>query len=191
MRSLALIVAAIALFPACAEPPIKEMNQAQGAIDAARAAQAETYAPTEFAAAVGALRKSEEAVAQRDYRLALNHAIESREQATAAAKTAANERTRLRGEIERQLAAAVTLVAEGRGRMRDPAISRLPRRVVQQARDAIEAAGKALQEARSALNEDNYEVARKALAGVTERVQQANTALTEAAEAAPAPRKRR
>src|SRR4026208_898399 len=57
---------------ACAEPPSKEMNQAQGAIDAAKAAGAEAFAPMEFTAAVDALRHSEEAAAQRDYRQALS-----------------------------------------------------------------------------------------------------------------------
>src|SRR5687768_10694125 len=77
--SRALWVFLVALCTACAEPPSKEMNQAQGAIDAARAAGAEQFAAAEFTAAVDALRRSEEAVAARDFRLALNHAIDSRE----------------------------------------------------------------------------------------------------------------
>src|SRR6476646_8902770 len=62
---------AIASLVACGEPPDKEMHQAQGAIDAARAAGAETYAPAELKAAVDALTRAQDAVAQRDYRLAL------------------------------------------------------------------------------------------------------------------------
>src|SRR5690606_17977147 len=44
---------------ACAEPPDKEMQQAQGAIEAARAAGADRYAHDEFVAAQEALKKSE------------------------------------------------------------------------------------------------------------------------------------
>ena len=67
------------------EPPDKEMQQAQGAIDAARAAGADQYAHEEFAAAQEALTHANEAVEQRDYRLALNHALDSRERAQNAA----------------------------------------------------------------------------------------------------------
>ena len=55
----------------CADPPSKELHQAQGAIDAARAAGADSYATDEFTAAVEALARAEAAVGQRDYRLAL------------------------------------------------------------------------------------------------------------------------
>ena len=64
------------------------MNQAQGAIDAARAAGAERFATAEFAAATDALKRSEDAVAAGDYRQALSHAIDSRERAQNAAKFA-------------------------------------------------------------------------------------------------------
>ena len=50
VRRLALITATI-LSASCAEPPNKEMNQAQGAIDAARAAGADKFAAAEFTAA--------------------------------------------------------------------------------------------------------------------------------------------
>ena len=66
----------VALAGACTSPPNKEMDQAQGAIDAARAAGAEQYASTEFAAATTALKSANDAVEQGDYRLALNHAID-------------------------------------------------------------------------------------------------------------------
>ena len=45
--------------------PNKEMDQAQGAIDAARAAGAERYAANEFDAATAALKKANDAVAAR------------------------------------------------------------------------------------------------------------------------------
>ena len=79
---------------ACGEPPDKEMHQAQGAIDAARAAGADTYAPDEFKAAVDALARAQDAVAQRDYRLALNNALDSRERAQNAARMGADRQGR-------------------------------------------------------------------------------------------------
>ena len=90
---------AIALFAAvlcssflsvgCATPPTREMDHAQGAIDAARAAGADRYATEQYGAAVKALQNAEAAVGQRDYRLALNYALDGRDRAQRAAKEAA------------------------------------------------------------------------------------------------------
>src|SRR4029453_19109474 len=79
VRRLALMTAILSV--SCAEPPNKEMNQAQGAIDAARAAGADKFAAAEFAAAQDALKRSEEAVAARDYRQGLTHGPHSRARA--------------------------------------------------------------------------------------------------------------
>ncbi|PYQ93511.1 MAG: hypothetical protein DMF96_29615 [Acidobacteria bacterium] len=53
VRRLPLSLAMLAAMAgaACGNPPDKEMQQAQGAIDAARAAGADQYARDEFAAA--------------------------------------------------------------------------------------------------------------------------------------------
>jgi len=80
MRRLpAWLVVTLLVLPACAEPPSKEINQAQGALDAARAAGADQYATDEYRAAASALKSANDAVTQRDYRLALNFALDSRE----------------------------------------------------------------------------------------------------------------
>ena len=107
MPRLIVVFALTLLIAACAEPPAKEMHQAQGAIDAARAAGAEEYAADELKLAVDGLAKYQEAVAARDYRLALAHALDSRERAQNAAKTAVDGRAKARGDAERELAEAV------------------------------------------------------------------------------------
>src|SRR5438034_1116223 len=73
---------------ACGAPPDKELQQAQSAIEAARAAGADRFAVEEFLAAQNALARANEAVAQRDYRLALNHALDARERAQTATRDA-------------------------------------------------------------------------------------------------------
>ena len=179
-----------ALSIACAEPPSKEMNQAQGAIDAARAAGAEQFAPTEFTAAVDALKQSEVAVTQRDYRLALNHAIESRERAQNAAKTAGVARAKARGDAERMVSEVSTLLTQARARSTDEATAKLPRRVVQEQRDAINGIEKRLQEARAALAADDYPTAIKAATGLAAGLRASLKALEDPA-AVGAPRRRR
>src|SRR5262245_39537328 len=84
----ALAVLASLIAAACGSPPDKELQQAQTAIDAARAAGADRFAAEEFSAAQAALGRANDAVAQRDYRLALSNALDARERAQTAAKDA-------------------------------------------------------------------------------------------------------
>jgi len=151
---------------ACGSPPHKEIDQAQGAIDAARAAGAEKYAATEYAAAQTALTQANDAVAQRDYRLALNHALESREQAQNAARTAADTRARMRGDTERALAEVTSLMAQTRNRL-----SALPPARARRVRQALTTTGEDVQKAGKAIQAEDYEGAQRILAGVKEAIQ--------------------
>jgi hypothetical protein len=141
------------------------MNQAQGAIDAARAAGADRYAADEFKAAVDALAHSEQAVRDNDYRLALNHALDSRERAQNAARLAVDGRAQARGDAERMIAEVATLVTRLRSRLAEPDIARLPPRVRRDPIAAVEAADRAVQEARTALSAEEYYKVDAALKG--------------------------
>src|SRR3982074_1413637 len=95
MRRLFLSIAVLAAVAgaACGDPPDKEMQQAQGAIDAARAAGADQYPRAGVSPRAAAPHKrSHDAVAQRDYRQALNTALDARERAQAAAKESVNKK---------------------------------------------------------------------------------------------------
>ena len=118
-RWLLLLVVAVEVgASACTHPPDKEMQQAQGAIDAARAAGADQYGRDEFAAAEEALRNAHEAVAQRDYRLALNDALDSRERAQNAAKEAAHNKAAARADADRALFDATAAIGRASCRER-------------------------------------------------------------------------
>ena len=84
------------------------------AINAARGAGAERYAHEEFVAAEQALARGRTAADQRDYRLALSSALDSREQALSAARTAAEGKAKARGEASKVLTDAAALVGEAR-----------------------------------------------------------------------------
>jgi hypothetical protein len=187
-RRLVLVI--LLLSAGCAEPPSKEMNQAQGAIDAARAAGAERFAATELAAAADALKRSEEAVAAGDYRQALSHAIDSRERAQHAAKVAVDGRADLRGQAERAISAVATLVARAQAQLKDPDIARANARALREPRATVAKTQKALQEARSALAKEDYQAVSKALDGVEPALQAALTQIDAAASPGPTPRKR-
>ncbi len=176
LRLSACIVAAV-LVTACGDPPNKEMDQAQGAIDAARAVGADRYATTEYTAATDALKRAQDAVAQRDYRQALNEALDSREHAQNAAREAADARAQLRGEVERDMAQIAALIAEANTRLAAATRSRTPRRVLDGPRTDLAAVDQSVQKAGAAMRADDYLAARSALQGVKERIEQALRAL--------------
>ena len=167
------------------------MNLAQGAIEAARAAGADQYAPQEFAGAVEALQQSEQAVTQRDYRLALSRAIDSRERAQSAAKAAVVARAKARGDAERVIAVVAIQLTQAHERLKDPVIARLPRRVLDNAQRTLAAADKAMQEARAALASDDYAKALQHANDASAQIQQASGTLDSSGGGATQQRRRR
>ena len=170
----------VVLATACTSPPNKEMDQAQGAIDAARAAGADRYAPTEFSAATTALKNATDAVAQGDYRLALNHAIDSREQAQNAARVAADTRAKVRGEVERSIAEVNALITQVNAWIASPAAARTPR-ARRTAQQVVTTSTADVQKAGSAMQAEDYAGAQNVLTATKERLQKvmptaANTA---------------
>jgi hypothetical protein len=175
-------------FVACGEPPSKEMNQAQGAIDAARAAGADQFATGEFKAAVEALDKSRAAVDQRDYRQALAYALDARERAQSAARTAADEKARVRAETDRALHTAELALDRAQASLQEARRLRVPPRLFAASEQTIEKASEATRIARSAMEHDNYLGARQALEGLSQRLD-ATASEIDAAIAARAPRR--
>jgi len=153
---LSFAVVAAMMGAACGTPPDKEMQQAQAAIDSARAAGADRFAREEFAAAEGALKRSHDAVAQRDYRLALDAALDARERAQIAAKQAADEKIAARADAERALAEADAALHESRAKLKAAETARAAAKVLVAARGAIADGETAVQEARTTLEQGDY-----------------------------------
>ena len=160
----AALLFACSLFIGCATPPTREMDQAQGAIDAARAAGADRYATEQYDAAVKALQNAQDAVGQRDYRLALNHALDSRDRAQRAAKEAASQHAVLRSAAERRLGQVTAALDQTEQRLKAAETARVPRRDLADARAAIAAAQVSLQKAGTSIQESNYIVSQEQLA---------------------------
>lgn len=178
-RRLLLVI--LLLSAGCAEPPSKEMHQAQGAIDAARAAGADRFAPSELAAATDALKRSEEAVAAGDYRQALSHALDSRERAQHAARVAVDGRADMRGQAERAISEVATLLARAQAQLKDRDGARTNARLLREPRATVAKAETVLQEARSALAKEDYAAVSQALDGVAAGLQAALTQIDGAA----------
>jgi hypothetical protein len=189
-RAWALLALLVLFTTACGgDPPDKEMQQAQGAIDAARAAGADLYAAEELAAAQTALTRAGEAVTARDYRLALNHALDSRQRAQNAAKLAADGMAAARVEADRSTTRAAMGVEAMRTRLKSSDVPRLPARTVTAVRASVADADQRVQEARAALDRGDYKAAEAAAAAANATLSTATQNL-EAAAAAAAKRRR-
>jgi hypothetical protein len=185
----ALLVAAF-MISACGDPPEKEMQQAQGAIDAARAAGADRYAREELGAAQEALTHAREAVDERDYRLALNHALDSRERALNAAKAAADNKAATRLEADRALNDAAAALRDAQRALQAVDRTRVSAGAIAESRRVIDDADRSVQEARAAFDGGDYLTVPPAVAGVVARLRAAARDL-DAASTTPAPRRRR
>jgi hypothetical protein len=173
------------------EPPEKEMQQAQGALDAAQAAGAETYATEEYTAARQALANARDAVEQRDYRLALDRALDRRERAQTAAKQAADGTAAARVDADRAITAAQTDVNEAAASLKAAEAARVPARLLAEPRRAIDTAQNGVQEARAMFERGDYlkvaaaaKAATASLPAVLEQIEAAHAAR-------PAPPRRR
>ena len=172
---------------ACGDPPDKELHQAQGAIDAARAAGAEEYAAAELTAAQTSLGLAKEAVSQRDYRLALSHALDAGRSAQSAAREAADQKALVRSEAERGIADLTAAVSEAGARVKTLRAARSAAAALATAETTVTDVSRVLQEARTALAGGKYVAARDLMRGQLERISAAITDLDNAAT----PRRRR
>jgi hypothetical protein len=191
MRRLVLLLCTAILAGACSEPPHKELDRAQGAIDAARAAGADQYAPEDFLAATGALAEAHEAVNQRDYRLALSLAVDASERAQEAAREAAASRARLIGARERAIAEAAAALKELETRIAAAESARVPARDLKAARSVAASAAEAVQEARTLMGQEDYEAAEQRLEGQIDAIREQIGAMDQLLKAKPAPPARR
>jgi hypothetical protein len=184
MRALPAVLLPLLLFvAACSEPPQKEIDRAQGGIDAARAAGAELYAKDAFAAATAALQQSHDAVAQRDYRLALTRALDANDRAQEAARGAADGKAHARSEAERAINLAAAALLRLKAKLA-PESASLGAKDAEAAAATVHDAEAALQKARAALSVGDYIAAKDAVNGVDVTV----NARIQAVDAAPAPK---
>ena len=168
------------------------MSEAQGAIDAARAAGAERYAVEEFRAATTALQESQDAVQQRDYRLALSRAIDANQRAQEAAKRAADGMARARSEAEVAITAAATALQQLQARLKAANDARVAPRDVAEPAKATADAEAVLQKARASLAAGDYPGATAGLKDLFERISAQTRAVDAAiAERASRPARRR
>jgi hypothetical protein len=161
----------------CSEPPQKEIDQAQAALDLARNGGADKYASDEYLAAAGALQKARDAVGQRDYRQALNYAIDSRQRS----QDALNQAAAGRANAQRAADALIDIVSKRaldvQTRLKAAEEARIPAKDLRDLRAAMTEAQNGLQEARALIGGGNYEKATTSLVAVREKLDAVSRAI--------------
>jgi hypothetical protein len=142
------VVCLLVVLAGCATPPSKELSQAQGALDAARAAGAAEYATEEFTAANDTLARAHDAVSARDYRAALSYALDASARAQAAAKSAVEGRVKAQSAAEQALGEMAAAVTQLETRLAAPEARRVPAAARRRAQQVLTAATTALATAR-------------------------------------------
>jgi hypothetical protein len=168
----AVIVASTSILACGGNPPDKEIQQAQTAVDAARATGAERYAKDDFSASTDALKNAHAAVEARDYRLALNYALEARDRAEAAARDAADRKATARSNADRALRNAALALVDIRAKLKSAQATQKPLRVLNAARSAAADGENHVQEARAAFEREDYPKVLEILAAPAARLRE-------------------
>lgn len=188
MRRLFVIGFLLLFAAACSEPPQKEIDQAQSAIDAARAAGAETYAAAEFSAAADALAKARAAVEQRDYRQALNYAIDSRQRASEASREIADGKATAKRATDKLYGEVAVRANRLQSALRAAETNGVSAKALHPGQAALRDARANLQEASAAISAGNYVEADKVLTEVRGKL---DAAVAEVQKIPPRPARKR
>jgi uncharacterized protein DUF4398 len=165
VRRLPVIVLLLLVIAGCSGPPQKEIDQARSALATARAAGAERYATAEYTAAASSLDKATAAVDQRDYRQALNYALDSRQRAVEAERQAAEGKARAKSATEALYGTTASAANRLQAALR-AAETAVPARALRPGQASLKDARAHLQKASASITAGNYEEAAKILGDV-------------------------
>ena len=159
-RRALVLVCLIGPLAGCAAPPTKELSQAEGAIVAARAAGAATYAADDLRTAEATLARAQAEVTERDFRAALGHALDAIARAQVAATTAVEQRVQARLAADQTLDDFASLIEKVAAALATPEAKRVPAPAQRSAAAAVATALTALRDARTAVERDDLSVLR-------------------------------
>lgn len=161
---LAVAFLTLAGLGACSSEPAEELAAARAAIDEARAAEAETYAPEQMDEMTQKLRDAEAAVQAenekfalfRDYEAANSALAEVREGAQEAVQTANTEKERVRQEAEQALVEAEAALNSAQTALENAPRGKGTRADIAALNADLEAVRSALESARQAIQAGQY-----------------------------------
>lgn len=168
--AIVLVLVPFTLIACGGDPPDKEIQQAETAIEVAVTSGADRYASDELKAARDAVAHAREAVADRDYRLALNHALDGRERAQNAAVQASANRIAARDAADKAISSAVSALDAASSRLKAADAAHVSPRTLAEPRATVADAETRLQEARAAWENGDFPLATTAATAARERL---------------------
>lgn len=192
LKRIALILAAIALlamFVGCAKAPEAEIAKANQSVEAARAAEAETYVPDSYRAAMDTLNAANAAKTEADGKFALfrsygkakNLYVKADEMFTNTASEAATEKERVRVEVTQMLTQAKAAIDSATAALAKAPRGKGSKADIELIKGDLDAASAAYTDAENDINSGKYMAARAKVEAV---VQQAHKVINDVAEAA-------
>lgn len=169
-NAIGLLGVLVVTLAGCSEPPRKEIDEARSAIDAAQAAGAATYASEEYAGAVATLDKARASVEQRDYRQALNYAIDARQRAIEASRLVPDARAQAKTAADADVEKTAGSIVHLESVLRDARAAGASAQEMRAPQETLRAAKRVLQEARTAIDGQKYAEANALLRGVREKL---------------------
>ena len=152
---------------AAASRPTRRLHQAQGAIDAARAAGADIYAPEELKAARGRARHTRRtAVGERDYPACAQQRARQPRACAERRQDGRRRQGRARSAAERLLADVTSAIAVSAARLQAAEAARAPKTATDPLKEGLASARQATEDAGKALASQDYLGAKARLDGI-------------------------
>lgn len=175
-----LLVATTLLVTACAKPPQEALTAAQGALDQARAAEAETYAPETWRAASDSLQAANAEIQAQASKFALFRKYDRAEALIAASQAAAAKAAQdavvnkeaARNAANEALTMAVAMVDSAKVMLDKAPVGKDNRADVEMMKADLTGAETNLEQVRTAIAQEDYFGARSQAEAITQKAQQ-------------------
>ncbi|MFZ5434681.1 MAG: hypothetical protein ACOZB3_13020 [Calditrichota bacterium] len=195
---ISLIAAALLLIAGCAKPPEVEMNAAGAAIEAARTAEAETYAPQAYKMAMDTLNAAKAAKVEADGKFALfrsyttakNLFVSAQALGQKAAGDAAAEKERVKAQVADMMAQCAAALATADSALAKAPVGKGNKADIELIKNDLTAINNAFADAQKDNDAGKYAIARTKFDNVMKRAMAIQQEIANAAARKNAPKKR-
>ena len=187
---LMVLVALVGVVAGCSKPPTQEMEAAKAKLEAARTAQADQYAPTEWQAAQDAMNAADQEITAQNAKMALMRNYKQAKALVATADDAAGKaqeaavagKEKMKGEAEQLIANATAAIDSSQALMKKAPRGKETKADLDLIQGDIDAAQSSLQEAQTAMTQTDYITAKAKAQAVIDKATQVSSEITAAME---------
>ena len=175
MRSflaVGLILSVALVFAGCAKPPTQELDAAQAALDEAKKAEADIYAPDAYRSASNALNEARAKVEQKDYEGAKASALQAKQLADRSRTEAETSKRTTRDEAQALVNSVSSGLTDARTALNSAPKGKGADEDLDQLRSDLGQAETSLSDARNSLNAGKYKDAQSQARSAESRLAQ-------------------